>query len=50
MDKYTKKYIRLIKKCQNDEELSDIIDKIYTDGYDDAEEVFTSVQEEDKET
>lgn len=38
MDKYTRKYIRLIKKCQSDEELSDIIDKIYTDGFDDAEE------------
>ena len=39
MDKYTRKYIRLIKKAKNDEELSDIIDTIYTDGFDDAEEV-----------
>ena len=39
MDKYTRKYIRLIKNAKNDEELSDIIDKIYTDGFDDAEYV-----------
>ena len=39
MDKYTRKYIRLIKSAKNDEELSDIVDKIYTDGFDDAEEV-----------
>lgn len=39
MDKYTRKYIKLIKKAKNDEELSDIIDNIYTDGFDDAEEV-----------
>lgn len=38
MDKYTRKYIRLIKNAKNDEELSDIIDKIYTDGFDDAED------------
>ena len=37
MDKYTRKYIRLIKNAKNEEELSDIIDKIYTDGFDDAE-------------
>lgn len=37
MDKYTKKYIKLIKEAKNDEELSDIIDKIYTDGFDDGE-------------
>ena len=37
MDKYTRKYIKLIKKAKNDDELSDIIDKIYTDGFDDAE-------------
>lgn len=36
MDRYTIKYIRLIKEAKNDEELSDIIDKIYTDGFDDA--------------
>lgn len=37
MDKYTKKYIRLIKKAESDQELSDIVDKIYTDGFDDGE-------------
>lgn len=37
MDKYTKKYIKLVKEAKSDEELSVIIDKIYTDGFDDAE-------------
>lgn len=37
MDRYTKKYIKLVKEAKNDEELSDIIDKIYTDGFNDAE-------------
>ena len=38
MDRYTTKFIRLIKEAKNDEELSDIIDRIYTDGFDDAEQ------------
>lgn len=38
MDKYTKKYIRLIKQAKSDQELSDIIDNIYTDGFDDGEQ------------
>ena len=38
MDKYTRKYIELIKQAKSDQELSDIIDKIYTDGFDDGEE------------
>ena len=38
MDKYTKKYIRLIKQAKSDQELSDIIDTIYTDGFDDGEQ------------
>ncbi len=38
MDKYTKKYLRLIKQAKSDQEISDIIDKIYTDGFDDGEE------------
>ncbi len=40
MDKYTKKYIRLIKQVKTDQELSDIIDKIYTDGFDDGEQTY----------
>lgn len=39
MDKYTKKYIRLIKQAKSDQELSDIIDTIYTDGFDDGEQI-----------
>lgn len=38
MDKYTKKYIRLIKQAKSDQELSDLIDTIYTDGFDDGEQ------------
>jgi len=38
MDKYTKKYMRLIKQAKSDQELSDIIDNIYTDGFDDGEQ------------
>ena len=38
MDKYTNKYIRLIKQAKSDQELSDIIDNIYTDGFDDGEQ------------
>jgi len=52
MDKYTKKYIRLIKQTKSDQELSDIIDKIYTDGFDDGEQSIETpqVKEPDKET
>lgn len=42
MDRYTKKYIKLIKQTKSDQELSDIIDKIYTDGFDDAEQSYTT--------
>ena len=45
MDKYTKKYIRLIKQVKTDQELSDIIDKIYTDGFDDGEQTYTTSKE-----
>lgn len=34
--KYTKKIIRKIKNAKSDVELEDIIDKVYTDGWDDA--------------
>lgn len=36
-DKYLQKYIKLIKSAETDQELSDLIDKIYTDGFEDAE-------------
>ena len=45
MDKYTKKYIRLIKQVKTDQELSDIIDKIYTDGFDDGEQTYITPKE-----
>lgn len=48
MDKYTKKYIRLIKQVESDQELSDIIDKIYTDGFDDGEESTETSQDKPK--
>ena len=41
MDRYTRKYIKLIKEAETDEQLSDIIDKIYTDGFDDSESTCT---------
>ena len=36
MDEYTKKFIKLIKECKTDEELSNIINKIYQDGIEDG--------------
>lgn len=41
MDKYNKRYLRLIKQAKSDQEISDIIDKIYTDGFDDGEGGYT---------
>lgn len=46
MDKYTKKYIRLIKQVKSDQELSDIIDQIYTDGFDDGEQTYIQPQKQ----
>lgn len=37
MDKYTKEYLQKIKKAKNDQELVDIINNIYADGWDDSE-------------
>lgn len=36
MDKYTKKIIEAIKKAQTEDELVDIINKIYEDGIEDG--------------
>ena len=47
MDKYTKKYIKLIKEAKTDEQLSDIIDKIYADGFEDGENV-TAIKNNDQ--
>lgn len=44
MDKYTRKYIRLIKSAKTNVELSDIIDKIYTDGFDDGEQASKQIE------
>jgi hypothetical protein len=36
MEKYYINYIKLIKESKTDEELMNIIDKIYNDGYEDS--------------
>ena len=35
-DKYKKEKIKAFKKCQNDEEIGDLINKIYEDGFQDG--------------
>lgn len=37
-DKYTKKYLDKIKKAKSNEEIIDIINRIYTEGFDDGEQ------------
>lgn len=36
-DKYKQNKIKLFKKCSDDEEIGDLIDKIYEDGFEDGE-------------
>lgn len=33
MDKWTRDWIKAIKKCKDDDDLAIIIDKIYVDGF-----------------
>ena len=39
MDEFTKTYIKAIKHCITDEELSNVIDSIYQDGLIDGEDI-----------
>lgn len=36
LNQYTKPYVESIRKCKTDKEISDILDKVYSDGFEDG--------------